>query len=96
MGVLDPRYFVSFSFLTDGNSIGSNTQFFGKVVTIRNIEDFVLMPYTDDDGRLNNFAKEPKMYQAEPPSKAQQRNYIFLGIAGAVLVTFLVVVAAAV
>lgn len=54
------------------------------------------MPYTDDDGRLNNFAKEPKMYQAEPPSKAQQRNYIFLGIAGAVLVTFLVVVAAAV
>ncbi|MCU0546607.1 MAG: ssl1498 family light-harvesting-like protein [Oscillatoriaceae cyanobacterium Prado104] len=54
------------------------------------------MPYTDDDGRLNNFAKEPKMYQAEPPNKEQQRNYIFLGIAGAVLVTFLVVVAAAV
>jgi hypothetical protein len=54
------------------------------------------MPYTDDDGRLNNFAREPKMYQAEPPNKEQQRKYIFLGIAGAVLVTFLVVVAAAV
>ncbi|MGL5065516.1 MAG: photosystem II assembly protein Psb34 [Microcoleus sp.] len=87
---------MTFSFLEKYESLLNNTQFFGKVVTIRNIEDILLMPYTDDDGRLNNFAKEPKMYQAEPPNKDQQRNYIFLGIAGAVLVTFLVVVAAAV
>jgi hypothetical protein len=55
------------------------------------------MPYTtEEDGRLNNFAKEPKVYQAEYPNKNQQRNYIILGIAGVMLVTILVVVAASV
>ncbi len=49
---------------------------------------------TEEGGRLNNFAIEPKMYQAEPPTKTQQRNYIFLGMIGAVLVIGLVVVAA--
>ncbi|MBD0307922.1 MAG: ssl1498 family light-harvesting-like protein [Microcoleus sp. T1-bin1] len=55
------------------------------------------MPYIkDDDGRLNNFAKEPKMYGAEPPNKNQQRNYIILGVAAALLVAGLVYVAASV
>ncbi|WP_146006028.1 photosystem II assembly protein Psb34, partial [Fischerella thermalis] len=27
------------------------------------------MPYTTEEGgRLNNFAREPKVYQAEPPT----------------------------
>ncbi len=53
------------------------------------------MPYTvEDGGRLNNFAVEPKMYQAEPPSNTQKRNYVILGAGGAVLVGLLVVVAA--
>lgn len=52
------------------------------------------MPYiNDDDGRLNNFAIEPKIYQAEPPSQTQQRNYIILGVIAAFLVTGLVFVA---
>ena len=39
------------------------------------------MPYTTEDGgRLNNFANEPKMYQAEPPTAAQKRNYVVLGV----------------
>lgn len=55
------------------------------------------MPYTtEEDGRLNNFAKEPKMYGAEPPNKQQQRNYIIMGIAAAMLVAGLVFVAASV
>jgi hypothetical protein len=55
------------------------------------------MPYTtEDNGRLNNFAKEPKMYQAEYPNKNQQRNYIIIGVAGVMLVILLVVVAASV
>jgi hypothetical protein len=55
------------------------------------------MPYiNDDDGRLNNFAKEPKMYGAEYPDQKQQRNYIILGVAGAALVALLVFVAASV
>jgi len=34
------------------------------------------MPYTNEEGgRLNNFAAEPKVYQADPPTKSQQRNY---------------------
>jgi len=33
------------------------------------------MPYTTEDGgRLNNFAREPKMYQ--PPTQTEQRKYI--------------------
>lgn len=52
------------------------------------------MPYTTEEGgRLNNFAKEPKVYQAEPPTAQQQRNYIFLGLAGAILVGGLIFVA---
>ena len=55
------------------------------------------MPYIkDDDGRLNNFAKEPKVYGAEFPNKNQQRNYILLGIAAVMLVVGLVYVAASV
>ncbi|MGE5658928.1 MAG: photosystem II assembly protein Psb34 [Actinomycetota bacterium] len=51
---------------------------------------------TDEGGLLNNFAVEPKMYKAEPPNKTQQRNYILLGIAGALLVGGLIFVASAV
>lgn len=52
------------------------------------------MPYiNDDDGRLNNFAIEPKVYQAEPPTTNQQRNYLILGVVAALLVTGLVFVA---
>jgi hypothetical protein len=51
---------------------------------------------TEDGGRLNNFAIEPKMYKAEPPNKVQQRNYIILGVGGAVLVAALMFVAASV
>ena len=55
------------------------------------------MPYTtEEDGRLNNFAKEPEMYGAEPPNKIQQRNSIIMGIAAAMLVAGLVYVAASV
>lgn len=52
------------------------------------------MPYiNDDDGRLNNFAVEPKVYEAEPPTKNQQRNYVILGAIAAFLVIGLVFVA---
>lgn len=52
------------------------------------------MPYTTEEGgRLNNFAVEPKVYQADPPTKSQQRNYIFLGIAAIALVGGLLAVA---
>lgn len=46
------------------------------------------MPYTKEEGgRLNNFAAEPKMYVAEPPTKAEQRNYIIMGIGAFALVS---------
>lgn len=52
------------------------------------------MPYTvEDGGRLNNFAKEPKVYQAEPPTNAQKRNYVVLGVISATLVSGLVFLA---
>jgi hypothetical protein len=42
---------------------------------------------------LNNFAVEPKMYKAEPPTKAQQRNYLVLGVLAALLIGGLLYVA---
>ncbi|OKH24498.1 hypothetical protein NIES593_07430 [Hydrococcus rivularis NIES-593] len=52
------------------------------------------MPYTEEDGgRLNNFAVEPKVYQASPPTKTEQRNYIILGVIAALLVGGLITVA---
>lgn len=44
----------------------------------------------DDDGRLNNFAREPKMYQAEPMDADQKRNYLVIGGVGAFLVVGLI------
>jgi hypothetical protein len=52
------------------------------------------MPYTTEDGgRLNNFASEPKVYRAEPPTGRQKRNYIILGIAAAILIGSLIFIA---
>ena len=55
------------------------------------------MRYTEEEGgKLNNFAVDPKMYQAEPPTGKEKRNYIILGSLAASLVVGLFVVAAAV
>lgn len=52
------------------------------------------MPYTTEEGgRLNNFATEPKMYEAEPPDPSQKRNYLILGGLAFALVSGLLVVA---
>lgn len=55
------------------------------------------MRYTvEDGGRLNNYAVEPRMYEAEPPTAGEKRNYIILGalavalIAGVLSVAFVV------
>jgi hypothetical protein len=50
------------------------------------------MPFTDDDGRFNNFAKEPKMYAGET-NPNQNRNYLIAGGLGILLVIGLIVVA---
>lgn len=51
---------------------------------------------TEEGGRLNNYAIEPKMYEATPPTKTQQRNYIVLGGVAVLLVGGLLAVAVAV
>ncbi|MEH1933463.1 MAG: ssl1498 family light-harvesting-like protein [Nostoc sp.] len=52
------------------------------------------MPYTNEEGGLlNNFAREPKIYQAEPPTQGQKRTYILLAIAATALVSGLILVA---
>lgn len=44
------------------------------------------MRYTSDEkGILNNFAVEPKVYLAEYPTQAEQKNYIWQGAAAVVL-----------
>ena len=38
------------------------------------------MPYTEEEGgRLNNFAQEPKVYEAGAPDQKQQNLYLILG-----------------
>jgi hypothetical protein len=45
------------------------------------------MPYTEEEGgRLNNFAREPKMYTAEEPTSTDKRNYLILGALAFLLV----------
>ncbi len=52
------------------------------------------MPYTTEDGgRLNNFANEPKMYQAEPPTATEKRKYLILGVVAVALVVGLFTIA---
>ncbi|MGD1713851.1 photosystem II assembly protein Psb34 [Hydrocoleum sp. CS-953] len=52
------------------------------------------MPYTTEEGgRLNNFAVEPKVYQADAPDQKQQMNYLILGALGVVLIGSLMFVA---
>jgi hypothetical protein len=41
---------------------------------------------TDENGIINNFASEPKMYLAETPSNKQQRSYVFQGIIGTLII----------
>ncbi|GAP97480.1 photosystem II assembly protein Psb34 [Leptolyngbya sp. NIES-2104] len=50
----------------------------------------------EEGGLLNNFAVEPKMYEAEPPTASQKRNFIILGTVGAILVGGLMFVAVSV
>lgn len=53
------------------------------------------MPYTTEEGgRLNNFASEPKMYEAEPPTSSEKRNYLVFGILGGSLVVGLIALTA--
>lgn len=52
------------------------------------------MPYTTEDGgRLNNFAVEPKMYMADAPTNADKRNYLILGLGAVILLGGLITVA---
>lgn len=46
----------------------------------------------DDEGRLNNFAVEPKIYPSEYPSLPQQRRYIYWGVAAVSLVVLLILI----
>lgn len=52
------------------------------------------MPYTTEDGgRVNNFANEPKVYQAESPTKKEQKKYLILGILGFILLGGVIAIA---
>ncbi|MEC4986083.1 MAG: ssl1498 family light-harvesting-like protein [Oscillatoria sp. PMC 1068.18] len=47
---------------------------------------------TDDQGLLNNFAKETKVYHAEAPSQEQKRSYVIQGVFASLLVGALALV----
>jgi len=47
----------------------------------------------EEGGRLNNYAVTPKVYQAEPPTGNEKRNYIIMGVLSTVLLAGVVAVA---
>lgn len=47
----------------------------------------------DDEGLINNFATEPKVYPSTYPSPRQQQRYIFLGLGAILFVSILVLIA---
>ncbi len=52
------------------------------------------MSYTKEEGgRLNNFAIEPKMYQAEPATQGDKLNYVVLAAGSIVLLVAVIAVA---
>lgn len=52
------------------------------------------MPYTKEEGGLlNNFAREPQVYQADAMSSGQKRGYLILAVGTFVLIGGLVLVA---
>lgn len=52
------------------------------------------MRYTkDEQGLLNNFAVEPKVYTAESPSSAQQQRYLIQGVVATLTVGLTLMVA---
>lgn len=52
------------------------------------------MSYTKEEGgRLNNFAIEPKMYQAEPATQGDRLNYVVLAAGSIVLLATVIFVA---
>ncbi|HEY9596706.1 MAG TPA: ssl1498 family light-harvesting-like protein [Cyanophyceae cyanobacterium] len=52
------------------------------------------MPFTKEEGGLiNNFAPETKIYQAEPPSNSEKRNYLITGIVAIALIGGLLFIA---
>jgi hypothetical protein len=51
------------------------------------------MPYINDgDGKLNNFAREPEMYQADPVNADQKRSFVIVGVIGSLLVVGMIAV----
>jgi hypothetical protein len=48
---------------------------------------------SNENGILNNYSKEPKLYYAEFPTKAQQSNYAFQGAVAVLFVTSIVLIA---
>ncbi len=51
------------------------------------------MPYVNDGaGKLDNFPKEPEMYQAEAVSGKQKRNFVITGAIGLLLVAGMIAV----
>ena len=55
----------------------------------KNSKQQFMTSITDENGIINNFPEEPKMYYAKAPSTKEQRRYVFWGVvASFVVATF--------
>jgi hypothetical protein len=48
---------------------------------------------SNENGVLNNYSKEPKLYYAQFPSKEQQNKYAFQGAVAFLFVTSVILIA---
>jgi hypothetical protein len=66
-------------------------------IVCMSLQEAIQMRYTiDEQGTMNNYAAEPKMYFAEYPSQEQQRSYLFQGAIATLLVFSTLLIALAV
>ncbi|WP_016950303.1 photosystem II assembly protein Psb34 [Anabaena sp. PCC 7108] len=47
----------------------------------------------NENGILNNYSTEPKLYYAEYPTKKQQNRYVFQGVVAVLFVSSIVLIA---
>ncbi len=58
-------------------------------IYIKQFKEREMYTTTDEQGLLNNFAKEPKVYYTTYPSQQQQRRYLVQGAIASLLIAAL-------
>ncbi|MGF1485956.1 MAG: photosystem II assembly protein Psb34 [Prochloraceae cyanobacterium] len=86
---------IVFTFVNIYDRIGIKVNIIKRESITKFSKRSIDMPYTvEEGGRLNNYAKEPKMYVAREATQTEKRNYIIVAALGVALIGGLIALAA--